>query len=160
VLTFRGCLLPITELPFCCTRLYSHSLDSVYASNWLPYIVAARTAQHRKHVSEYMSIGPLPNTRPGEDHIENTSSVVTHLQSCCLAVGRYVTIQPPARADSSLVDFSTLKMEAIRLSKTSVHTRSRSIRRHIPEDGILHSYRRENLKSYNISEIWPNGGQG
>jgi hypothetical protein len=40
-------------------------------------------------------------------------------------------------AGSSLADFSTLKMEAIRSSETSVHTRS--TRRHIPEDGILHS---------------------
>jgi hypothetical protein len=31
-------------------------------------------------------------------------------------------------------------------TETSVHTRS--TRRHIPEDGILHSHRRENLKSY------------
>jgi hypothetical protein len=41
---------------------------------------------------------------------------------------------------------STLKMEATRSSETSVHTRS--TRRHIPEDGILHSHRCENLKSY------------
>jgi hypothetical protein len=54
--------------------------------------------------------------------------------------------RPPAQADSSLADFSTLKMEAIRSSEKSVHTRS--IRRHIPEDHILHSHRRENLKSY------------
>jgi hypothetical protein len=40
----------------------------------------------------------------------------------------------------------TLKMEAIRSSETSIHRRS--TRRHIPEDGILHSHRRENLKSY------------
>jgi hypothetical protein len=33
-----------------------------------------------------------------------------------------------------------------RSSETSLHTRS--ARRHIPEDGILHSHRRENLKSY------------
>jgi hypothetical protein len=39
-----------------------------------------------------------------------------------------------AHAVSLLVDFSTLKMEAIHFSKTSVHTRS--TRRHIPEDGI------------------------
>jgi hypothetical protein len=51
------------------------------------------------------------------------------------------------RRTSSLADFFTLKMEAIRSSETSVHTRS--TRRHIPEDGILHSHRRENLKSYN-----------
>jgi hypothetical protein len=37
-------------------------------------------------------------------------------------------------------------MEAIPSSETSVHTRY--TRRHAPEDGILHSYRRENLKSY------------
>jgi hypothetical protein len=34
----------------------------------------------------------------------------------------------------SLADLSTLKMEAICSSETSVHTRS--TRRHIPEDGI------------------------
>jgi hypothetical protein len=46
-------------------------------------------------------------------------------------------MQPPAHAGSTLADFSTLKMEAIRSSETSVH--SRSTRRHIPEDRILHS---------------------
>jgi hypothetical protein len=55
-------------------------------------------------------------------------------------------LQPPAHAGSSLVDLSTLKMEGICSSETSVHTRS--TRRHIPEDGILHSHRRENPKSY------------
>jgi hypothetical protein len=38
-------------------------------------------------------------------------------------------------------DFSTLKMEAIRSNEKSVHTRT--TRRHIPENGILHSHRRE-----------------
>jgi hypothetical protein len=56
-------------------------------------------------------------------------------------------LQPPAQAGSSLADISTLTMEAIRCSETSDHTRS--TRRHIPEDGILRSHRRENLKSYN-----------
>jgi hypothetical protein len=41
----------------------------------------------------------------------------------------------PAHAGSSLADFSTPKVEAIRSSETSVHTRSK--RRHISEDGIL-----------------------
>jgi hypothetical protein len=54
----------------------------------------------------------------------------------------------PAHADSSLSDFSTLKMEVILSYETSFHTRT--TRRHIPEDGILHSHRRENLKSYVI----------
>jgi hypothetical protein len=56
-------------------------------------------------------------------------------------------LQPPAHAGSSLADFSTLKMEAIRSSETSVQS-TRSTRRHISEDGILHSHRRENFKSY------------
>jgi hypothetical protein len=60
-------------------------------------------------------------------------------------------LQPPANADSSLADFSTLKMEATRSSKTSVHTRSKW--RHIPEGGILHSHCRENLKSYKESSL-------
>jgi hypothetical protein len=58
---------------------------------------------------------------------------------------RKLSLQPPAHAGSSLADFFTLKMEAIRSSETSVNTIS--TRRHIPEDGILNSHRRENLKS-------------
>jgi hypothetical protein len=56
------------------------------------------------------------------------------------------SLQPPAQAGSSLADFYTLKMEAILPSETSVYTIS--TRRHIPEDGIFHNHRRENLKSY------------
>jgi hypothetical protein len=63
-----------------------------------------------------------------------------------LYIHAVVRLQPPAHAGSSLADFCTLKMEAIRSSETSVDTRS--TRRHIPENGILHSHRRENLKSY------------
>jgi hypothetical protein len=40
----------------------------------------------------------------------------------------------------------TLKMEAIRSSESSVN--KISTRRYIPEHGILHSHRSENLKSY------------
>jgi hypothetical protein len=41
-------------------------------------------------------------------------------------------------------------MEAIRSSETSVYTIS--TRPYIPEDGILHSHRRENPKSYKTSK--------
>jgi hypothetical protein len=43
----------------------------------------------------------------------------------------------PAHAGSSLADFSTLKMEAIRSSETSVQSIT-STRRHTPKYGILH----------------------
>jgi hypothetical protein len=46
--------------------------------------------------------------------------------------------KPPAHAGSSLADFSTLKMEAMRSSDTSVHTRSTGPQ--IPEDGILNFF--------------------
>jgi hypothetical protein len=42
-------------------------------------------------------------------------------------------------------------MEAIRSSETSVQSTT-STRCHTPEDGILHSNRRENLKSYKSGE--------
>jgi hypothetical protein len=51
---------------------------------------------------------------------------------------------PPSRL-SAWISY-TLKMEAIRSSETSVN--KISIWRHIPEDGILHGHRRENLKSH------------
>jgi hypothetical protein len=51
-----------------------------------------------------------------------------------------------------MADSVTLIMEVIRSSETSVLTEE--TRRNISEDGILHSHRRENLKSYIALTGW------
>jgi hypothetical protein len=53
-----------------------------------------------------------------------------------------------ANVVSSSAILVSLMMKKKRCSETSVVTRA--TRRHIPEDGILHSHRSENLKSYII----------
>jgi hypothetical protein len=53
---------------------------------------------------------------------------------------------------TSLADFSILKMKMIRSSETSAYTRS--TRRHIPEDGILHSRIDSRFLDFGTSWRW------
>jgi hypothetical protein len=78
----------------------------------------------------------------------NLHNIMSGTRRLSLSIQNNILIasEPLAHAGSSLADFSTLKMEAISSSETSVYTIS--TRRHIPEDGILHSHCRKNLKSY------------
>jgi hypothetical protein len=64
-------------------------------------------------------------------------------------VEKSVSEEPAWAGGCRLADFSALKLEAIRSSETSVHTRTTW--RHIPENGILHCHRHENLKSYTLT---------
>jgi hypothetical protein len=55
-----------------------------------------------------------------------------------------LSLQPPSDVGSPFADFSTLNIEAICSSETSVN--ARSTQRHIPEDDMLHSHRCGDLK--------------
>jgi hypothetical protein len=55
-------------------------------------------------------------------------------------------------AVTSSLTLVTLMMEALSSSETPVHTRATW--RNFPEDDILHSHRRENLKSYITLTGW------
>jgi hypothetical protein len=77
--------------------------------------------------------------------VEKSATEEPTLTSGCV-FDWWLSVQPLSNSGSSLADFSTLKIEAICSSEKSVYTRP--TRRHIPEDGILHSRRCEHLKSY------------
>jgi hypothetical protein len=66
------------------------------------------------------------------------------------------SLPPPAHCGSLLADISTLKIEVIRSTETSIHTRS--TRRHIPEDDIfqekkVYPYRKSNPYSPDVQLV-------
>jgi hypothetical protein len=80
------------------------------------------------------------------------SSIFRDIRPCSLLkVNRRLLFMPPAfKLDPCSVYSSTLKMEAICSSETSVGFQ-RTTRRYIPEDNTLSNHRCESLKSYMIT---------
>jgi hypothetical protein len=96
----------------------------------------------------YLLEGPLESTNPS--HLPPSHSLVPHFTASFLIhllfLLSVLQLLVTANVVSSSMILFTLLIEATRSSETSVFTRA--TRRHIPEDDILHSHRRENLKSY------------
>jgi hypothetical protein len=110
---------------------YGTSVKSDYTVSWtmassgtLRYVALVRT-----DVSEEFSASFIMVTRIGE--LGTTLAVTSVVLSSSIRV--------------------ILMKEALSSSETSVLTRA--TRRNVPEDSILHSHRRENLKSYIVYHI-------
>jgi hypothetical protein len=82
-----------------------------------------------------------------EEHIASFNKVTRNSIFCSF---RQLLVTPNIIPSSPIL--VTMMMEALSSSETSVLTRE--TRRNIPEDGIIYSHRRENLKSYIALTGW------
>jgi hypothetical protein len=103
-----------------------------------------RVALVRTDVSKELSASIIKVTRIGElGTLAVTNFVFIRSEHRLLVTANVV------HSSSILV---TLMMKALSSSETSVYTRAR--RRNTPENDILHSHRREDLKSYIMYDIF------